>query len=119
MTGEGRADPTTPEATRAPGKVRREDGYGLTLLLTILSITCLAVSGGGVSQIVGVGLTGATLVFALRTSGARPRIQRAAEVMVVVAIVSSILAQQIGDPRWAGTAQGAIGLVIARPSFRR
>ncbi len=91
---------------RVLGRAPREDGYGLTLLLTILSIAFLASSAGGLGQIVGVALTGVTLLFALRTSGVRPRILRAAEILVGVAIVSAILSLRIGDPRWAATAQG-------------
>ena len=112
---------TTSEATpqdgrrggRVLGRAPREDGYGVTLLLTILSIAFLASSAGGLGQVVGVALTGVTLLFALRTSGARPRILRAAQVLVGVAIVSAILSLRIGDPRWAATAQAAIGLAVA------
>ena len=91
-----------------------QDGYGLTLLLTVLTIGCLAVTGiGTVGGLVGVILGGATLLFALRTSRARPRVLRAGEVLVAISITVATVALLAGDTRLAQGAMGAIGLAIA------
>lgn len=91
----------------------REDGYGITLVLTILTVGSLAAAGEKAGGLIAVILTGATLLFALRTSGARPHVQRVAQVVVVVAIAGSALALALGDAGWAAGAQICIGLGIA------
>ena len=74
-----------PGAAVGRGRVARavrqiQDGYGLTLVLTILTVACLAASGVGTGGgLVAVMLTGATLLFALSTSRARPRVMRTAQ----------------------------------------
>jgi hypothetical protein len=114
--GAPRAESASVGARRSTRHVIRtlEDGYGLTLLLTILTIFSLA-SGGvrSLGGLLGVVLVGSTLIFALGTSRARPRVLRFAQVFVGVSIVASAVALVIGDARLAGFAMGAIGLVIA------
>ena len=91
-----------------------EDGYGLTLILTILTIFSLASGGvGSFGGLIGVVLVGSTLIFALSTSRARPRILRFAQILVGLAIAGSAVALVVGEARLAGFAMGAIGLVIA------
>ncbi len=91
-----------------------QDGYGLTLVLTILTIGCLAATGVGTSGgLLAVALSGATLLFALNTSRARPAVVRAARIFVVAAIAASGLALAFGDPAVAETAVGTIGFAIA------
>ena len=109
------APPPSPGRGRSlAGSVRgREDGYGITLLLTILTILSLAGAGERTGGLVAVILTGATLLFALRTSGSSPRVLHIAQVMVVVAVAGSALALVLGDGSWAIGAQIAIGLAIA------
>jgi hypothetical protein len=105
----------------APGRRRRvtairsiQDGYGLTLLLTILTIGCLALAGvGTLGGLLGVVLAGGTLLFALRTSRARPRVIRVGEVLVAVAIAGATAALLVGETRVAEGAMGVIGLAIA------
>ena len=110
-------DPPSAEVGR--GRVartvrQREDGYGLTLLLTILTIGCLAATGTGTGGgILTVALTGATLLFALRTSRVRPRVLRTAQVLVGIAIAASALTLLSGDTRLATAATSVIGFVIA------
>lgn len=113
------AGPTETAASGARRSVRHairtlEDGYGLTLLLTILTIFSLAAGGvRSLGGLVGVVLVGSTLIFALSTSRARPRILRFAQTFVGLAIVASAVALVVGDAGLAGFAMGAIGLVIA------
>jgi hypothetical protein len=113
------AGPTETAASGARRSVRHairtlEDGYGLTLLLTILTIFSLAAGGvRSLGGLVGVVLVGSTLIFALSTSRARPRILRFAQIFVGLAIVASAVALVVGDAGLAGFAMGAIGLVIA------
>src|SRR3954447_7752768 len=115
--------PGVPPAESGPVGPRRsirhairtlEDGYGLTLLLTILTIFCLAAGGvRSLGGLAGVVLAGSTLIFALSTSRARPRILRFAQVLVALAIAASAVALVIGGADLASFAMGAIGLVIA------
>ena len=91
-----------------------EDGYGLTLLLTVLSIFFLAVGGlSSIGGVLGVVLVGSTLIFALSTSHARPRVLRFALILVGLAITASAVALVVGDAGLASFAIGAIGLLIA------
>jgi hypothetical protein len=91
-----------------------QDGYGLTLLLTILTIACLAVTGSTRGAgILTVALTGATLLFALSTSGARPRVLRAAQIFVGIAIAGVLVSSLAGDDQLAESASTWIGFVIA------
>lgn len=113
------ATPDSAPARRRPGRIalaarELQDGYGLTLVLTILTVGCLALlgtSGGG--GLLSVCLTGATLLFALHTSQARPRVLRTAQVLVGAAILVSALAIVFGDGRLAEEATSVIGFTIA------
>ena len=109
-------------AARPPGGRRTlrstarelQDGYGLTLILTILTIGCLAAAGVGTGGgLLAVVLSGATLLFALSTSRVRPGVMRVAQVLVVVAIGASAVALWSGDVAIAQQAVGMIGLAIA------
>jgi hypothetical protein len=105
--------------TRGRGSILRavrslQDGYGLALLLTVLTIFCLGL--GGVASIggeAGVILAGCTLLFALRTSRVRPRVMRVAQVAVGVAIGASAAALIFGDAPFAAFTIAAIGVAIA------
>jgi len=91
-----------------------EDGYGLTLILTVLTIFSLAAGGvGSLGGLLGVVLVGSTLIFALSTSRARPRVLRIAQILVALAIAASAVALVAGDARLAGFAMGVMGLAIA------
>lgn len=91
-----------------------QDGYGLTLLLTVLTIGCLALAGVGTwGGLLGVVLAGGTLLFALRTSRARPRILRLGEALVAVSIAAATAALLSGQTQVAEGAMGVIGLAIA------
>jgi hypothetical protein len=91
-----------------------EDGYGLTLLLTILTIFVLAAGGvGSLGGLLGVVLAGSTLLFALSTSRARPRVLRFAQILVGLSIAASAVALAFGDAGLASAAIGLIGLLIA------
>ena len=91
----------------------REDGYGITLFLTILTIGSLAAAGVQTGGVIAVALTGATLLFALRTSGVSSEVLRAAQVLVAVAVIGSLVALWVGNSRWAAGAESSIGFVIA------
>jgi hypothetical protein len=105
--------------TRGRGSIVRalrslQDGYGLALILTVLTIFSLAL--GGVASIggeAGVILAGCTLLFALSTSHVRPGVMRLAQVVVGVAIAASWAALIFGDPTFAALAIAAIGAAIA------
>jgi hypothetical protein len=91
-----------------------QDGYGLTLVLTILTIATLAATGVGTGGgLLAVALTGATLLFALNTSRARPRVMRTAQILVAVSIAASALAIFTGDTHASEVAVGTIGFAIA------
>ena len=117
--GGGAPDRSTVEP--APGRRQRvtavrsiQDGYGLTLLLTVLTIGCLALAGVGTwGGLLGVVLAGGTLLFALRTSRARPRILRLGEALVAVSIAGATAALLAGQTQVAQGAMGVIGLAIA------
>lgn len=91
------------------------DGYGLTLILTIVTISALAASGvaSPAGGLVTLALTGVTLLFALDTSHAHPRIMRAAAALVAAALIASALARVVGDSDTAAAAALSIGLVLA------
>jgi hypothetical protein len=107
-------DPTRGLRRWVPAVRSVQDGYGIALLLTVLTISALALGGvGTLGGLVGVILAGATLLFALRTSGARPRVMRLGQVLVVGSILVAALALLVGDPRVADGAMSIIGLAIA------
>ncbi len=94
--------PRSPRGQLAHAIRHIQDGYGLTLLLTILTVACLAATGVGTGGgVLAVVLTGATLLFALSTSQARPRVMRTAQILVAVAIAASALAIITGDAKAA------------------
>jgi len=108
-----------PQTGTGRGRIARtvrqiQDGYGLTLLLTILTVGCLAATGVGTGGgLLAVALTGATLLFALNTSRARPRVMRTAQILVAGAVAASALALFTGDTRASEVAVGTIGFAIA------
>jgi hypothetical protein len=113
---DGSAESVTVRSRRSVAHAIRtlEDGYGLTLILTVLTIFSLAAGGvGSLGGLVGVVLAGSTLLFALSTSRARPRVLRSAQVLVGISIAASAVTFFFGDIRLAGAAMGLIGFVIA------
>lgn len=90
-----------------------EDRYAITLFLTVLTIGSLAAAGEQTGGEIAVALTGATLLFALRTSGVSSEVLRAAQVVVAIAVVGSVVALWVGDSGWAAGAESSIGFVIA------
>jgi hypothetical protein len=91
-----------------------EDDFGIALVLILLTIIVLATIGDSrVGQLVAVVLGGATLLFVLHTSNARPRMIRFASLVVGVGILAA------GGALLAGNAQAgqnwafAIGLLLA------
>jgi Ion channel len=117
--GEGGPDrsavePATGHRQRVAAVRSIQDGYGLTLVLTVLTIGCLALAGVGTwGGLLGVVLAGGTLLFALRTSRARPRIVRLGEALVAVSIAGATAALLVGQRQVAEGAMGVIGLAIA------
>ena len=90
-----------------------EDDYGIALLLILATIITLAtVASGGVGQFAGIILGGGTLLFVLRTSGARRRTLRAASVLVIGALVLSALSIATGSTQATALWRG-VGFVLA------
>lgn len=87
------APPTRPARRSLRPWLRGGDEYGLALLLILATIVTIATVGdGGVGQFVGIALGGGTLLFVLRTSGARRVTIRAATVIVVAGLVLGAVA---------------------------
>ncbi len=109
---------TAPHAPlNAPISVRSwlhgEDDYGIALLLILLTIITLAtVSSASIGQFAGIVLGGGTLMFVLRTSGARPATQRLAAALVAIALVVSALSILTGSIQATAVWRG-IGVVLA------
>jgi hypothetical protein len=90
------------------------DGYGLTLILTVVTIGSLAALGvGSIGGLVTVALTGATLMLALDASEAHRHVVRVAAIAVVAALLMSALALASGEAQVAEIAAGTLGLIIA------
>jgi hypothetical protein len=76
----------------------RTDRYALLLLLIMLTIVSISVSDNGTwSRVSTTVLVSATVLVALRTSNARPVTIRAAVVLVVIGIASSMFAAATGN----------------------
>jgi hypothetical protein len=106
---------------RAPGETRRararatlagSNEFGLVLILVLLTIIALAGAEGSIGQMVGVALSGGTLLFVLHTAGANRRTFRASSVVVVAAIVGTGVALLVGGSSGATTAR-VVGLMLA------
>jgi len=116
MTTDATASPPESPARRRLRQRLHEirDGYGLTLLLTIATIACIALTGfGSVGGIIEVVLAGATLLFALNTSRANPRVMRVAQAFVGISLAVAVIAQLSGDSKLGDFSIAAIGLAIA------
>jgi ion channel len=91
----------------------RASGYGLVLLLVIVSIGVqMVVASTDALRLVTVALQSATLVMAVRVSGMGHGILRAASVTAVVALVASILIWAIAGDFPQVTAALATGLLV-------
>lgn len=107
--------------TRVPGETRRararatlagSNEFGLVLILVLATIIILAGAEGPVGQMVGVALSGGTLLFVLNTAGANRRTFRASAVVVVAAVVGTAVALLVGDSFGSTTAR-VVGLMLA------
>jgi len=91
-----------------------DDDFGIALLLILLTIIVLATFGDRpVGQLVAVVLGGATLLFVLYTSNARPRVIRFAVIIVGLGIVAAVAALLVGNPQAAKNGAFTIGLLLA------
>jgi ion channel len=106
---------------RAPGETRRararatlagSNEFGLVLILVLVTIIILAGAEGPVGQMVGVALSGGTLLFVLNTAGANRRTFRASAVVVVAAVVGTAVTLLVGDSFGSTTAR-VVGLMLA------
>ena len=78
--------PTRPLSLRL--WLRGGDEYGLALLLILATIVTLATAGdSGAGQFAGIVLGGGTLLFVLRTSGARRATVRGATILVALSLI--------------------------------
>jgi hypothetical protein len=91
-----------------------EDDFGIALLLILMTIVVLATFGDRpVGQLVAVVLGGATLLFVLYTSKARPRLVNFATVVVGVGTVAAAGALLVGNQQAGQNWAFAIGLLLA------
>jgi len=91
-----------------------DDDFGIALLLILLTIIVLATFGDRpVGQLMAVVLGGATLLFVLYTSNARPRVIRFAVIIVGLGIVAAVAALLVGSPQAAKNGAFTIGLLLA------
>jgi ion channel len=80
--------------------------YGAVLALTLAMATfALAAPEGGATRVAELGFAGATLLVAMRTSGAHTDVRRAATVALVVTAVVALAASLAGAP------QGVVALM--------
>jgi hypothetical protein len=86
-------------------RLHAADSYGLLLILIIASLFATALSDSTVGELVAVLLQGGTLLFALHTSRARPNVQRAAVVLIVLMAIVPLLASSAESD--AGVAIGS------------
>jgi hypothetical protein len=72
------------------------DQFGLALVLILATIIASAIEAGPLGQLAAASLGGATLLFVLVTSRARPRTVRVAVAVIVIAIAAASLAVVLG-----------------------
>jgi hypothetical protein len=105
--------PTGPNSLSLRLWLRGGDEYGISLLLILATIVTLATVGdGGLGQFVGIALGGGTLLFVLRTSGARRGTVRVASVLVALSLVLGALSILSGASGIAALWR-LIGLMLA------
>jgi Ion channel len=91
-----------------------QDGYGLVLILTLATITSLAVVGlSPVGSVLTVILGATTLGFVLRTSRAPARVQRAMRIVLLAAIAIPVVAALAGGGDAARLSGAVLGLALA------
>jgi len=110
MTGAGR----TARVREAGGRFQQPDEYGLALVLIVATIVAVAVVGDKpFGQLLAATLSGATLLFILRTSQARPRTMRVAVVIVAVALLGTTVGVIVQNGFQDGAAYGLMIAFIA------
>jgi hypothetical protein len=100
---------------RLRSSVLATDNYPLVLLLIVLSIVVTAIIDvAPFGRIAALILFGFTLLYALRTSGVRPRLQRVASVMVIAGVALAIASVLVtGRAATAGSIDtGVAGLLL-------
>ncbi len=105
--------PTRPTRLSLRLWLRGGDEYGLALLLILVTIVTLATVGDdGAGQFAGIVLGGGTLLFVLRTSGARRSTLRVATALVAFALAVGAAAILSGAEQVAALSR-LIGLMLA------
>lgn len=92
--------------------LKREDDFGVVLLLILLTIVSFAAASGAIGQVMSVALSGGTLLFVLHTAGAHRRVFRFAAVIVTLAVASTAVALVLGEDVGRSLA-GLVGLLLA------
>jgi hypothetical protein len=91
-----------------------EDDFGVALVMILLTIIVLATIGDSrAGQLVAVTLGGATLLFVLHTSNARPRMIRFASIVVGLGVFAVGGALLVGNEQAGQNWSFAIGLLLA------
>lgn len=111
MSGSSEAGRT--RRARLDDSFRREDDFGIVLILILATIISLAAADGPIGQLLSVTLSGGTLLFVLHTAGSRRHTYRIAAVIVTLAIVGTALAVVLGDPDVGRSAASLVGLLLA------
>lgn len=94
------------------GSLRRQDDFGIVLILILVTILSFAAAEGAIGQLLSVALSGGTLLFVLHTAGAHRRTFRFSAVVVTIAVLSTAVALVLGDDI-GRTMAGLVGLLLA------
>jgi hypothetical protein len=97
---------------RLTTRLEERDDFGLVLLLILATIMTVSLGAGAVGQLLGVCLSGFTLLFVLHTSDARRRTFRVALAIVAIAVAGAA-AGLLGGAENGTTATGLVGLLLA------
>ena len=98
--------------SRLVSRLHERDDYGVVMLLILATIVAISFGEGKLAQLVGVTLSGCTLLFVLHTSDAHPRFYRAAAAVVVIALAGAA-ASWVTDVDQGGEATNLLGLSLA------
>jgi hypothetical protein len=95
-------------------RLRAQDSYGLLLIgISLVAISSAVIPGSSVGRLTIVALLSVVLLFALRTSGVRPRVRHVALAFVVIALVAVMIAIAIGSDRIAAVVVGGVDALLA------
>jgi hypothetical protein len=111
MAGDGGSAQT--RRIRVEDRFRREDDFGIVLVLILLTIVSFAAAEGAIGQLISVGLSGGTLLFVLHTAGARKQTFRLSAAVVILAVLGTAIALIAGDAQIGRSAASFVGLLLA------